>query len=153
MRAPPRREAIPITDLEVARSRIGRDGVTFVLVRDGVVVAEDRRHGVVPVYERVLLCPADFSGASVADAVLGRAVVVLVRGLALAAAYGKIASRGAATLAAADGLNLTWGSLVDGLRDRTGTGPCPFEAATAFCWTSEQALAAVAAALGRLQAG
>jgi hypothetical protein len=117
------------------------------------VLGEDRRRGIVPVYERVLLNPETFAGATLADAVLGRAVVLLIRGLGVAGAYGEIVSRGAATLASADELPLTWGSLVDGLRDRGGIGPCPFEAATAFCWTSDQALSAVAAALGRLRAG
>jgi hypothetical protein len=127
--------------------------VTFVLVRKRHVVAEDRRRGIVPIYEHVLLNPGDFAGASMADAALGRAVVVLVRGLGLVAAHGGVVSRGATALATADGLNLTWDALVEGLRDRAGTGPCPFEAATAFCWTSEQALAALAAALGRMRAG
>lgn len=127
--------------------------MTFVLVRKRHVVAEDRRRGIVPIYEHVLLNPGDFAGASMADAVLGRAVVVLVRGLGLVAAHGGVVSRGATALAAADGLSLTWDAPVEGLRDPAGTGPCPFEAATAFCWTSEQALSALAAALGRMRAG
>ncbi len=132
---------------------LGRDGGTFVLVREGGVIAEDRRRSIVPIYEHVLLNPGDFAGASMADAVLGRAAVVLVRGLGLAAAHGAIVSRGATALATADDLSLTWDTLVEGLRDRAGTGPCPFEAATAFCWTSDQALSALAAALGRMRAG
>lgn len=141
-----------MTDLEAACSRLGQDGATFVLVRDGEVVAEDHRHGVVPVYERVLLRPEEFTGATMADAVLGRAVVLLVRGLPLADAYGGVVSRGAVALADAGGLHLSWGALVEGLHDRTGTGPCPFEAATAFCWTSGQAMSAIAAALARVRA-
>lgn len=145
--------ALEMTDLEIARARLEAGDLRFVLVRGGEVLAEDGRHGILPVYERARDQPALFAGASLADAVLGRAAVLLLRNLGLVAAYGGLVSAAALAAANASGMSLAWGRVVTGLLDRAGTTACPFEAATASCSTGPEALAAVASVLADLAGG
>ena len=66
-------------------------------------------------------------GFCAADKVVGRATAFLYCLLGVEEVYAHVMSRPAAEVLLAHGISLEAGTLVDGIINRKGTGPCPFE--------------------------
>ncbi len=93
------------------------------------------------------------SGFSAADRVVGRATAFLYVLLGVKEVYARVMSRPAAEVLTAHGIHTEAGSLVDGIINRKGTGPCPFESAVMEIHDAEEALAAIRRRMLEMQKG
>lgn len=92
-------------------------------------------------------------GFSAADRVVGRATAFLYCLLGVDAVYARVMSRPAAEVLSAHGVWADTDTLVDGITNRKGTGPCPFEAAVLEISDTSQALAAIRRQMARMLDG
>lgn len=136
-------------DLNTAKQLLTGLGYTCVLARDDEVRTSFHR-GVRPLLD-LLDSGEDLSGFSAADKVVGRATAFLYGLLGVRAVHAQVLSKPARQVLEAQGIPCTWDRLVDGIRNRTDTGPCPMEQATGACTTPEEALTAIRATLLHLQ--
>lgn len=92
----------------------------------------------------------DLMGFSAADKVVGRGAAFLYRLLGVRRVHGGIMSVAAVKVLRSGGIEASWDTLTESIRNRQGDGPCPMEAATAACTDPEEALNAIRQALARL---
>ncbi len=138
-----------IMDMERARKILLDEGCTCVLCR-GENVCKSHLRGVKPLLE-LLDRSVDVGGFSAADKVVGRATAFLYCLLGVKRVYGCVMSASAVEVLQAAGVEATWDTLVDGIRNRNNDGPCPMEAATVGISDPEEALRAIRDTLARLQ--
>lgn len=128
-------------DLQTARELLGTGEYTCVLCRDDRIHTATER-GVKPLLNW-LDSGLDLTDFSAADRVVGRATAFLYRLLGVKAVYARVMSHPAAEVLRSGGIELEAGQLVDGIINRRGTGPCPFEAAVMDIHDPAEALAAI----------
>lgn len=116
-------------DWELAKHHLHAGGYTCVF-RRGERELTDTRRGVRPLLE-LLKSGEDFEGFSVADKVVGKASALLYCLLKVKRVYAPVISRSALEVLESHSIPCEYNRLVPGIRNRTGTGPCPMEAATA----------------------
>lgn len=92
-------------------------------------------------------------GFSAADRVVGRATAFLYVLLGVKEVYAKVMSRPAAEVLKAQGISVQAETLVDGIINRRGDGPCPFEAAVMEIQDPQEALEAIRNKLAQMQGG
>ncbi len=136
-------------ELEKAKQLLAQLGCTCVLYRDGEMVTSDRR-GVAPLLD-FLDSGRDFSGFYAADKVVGKATAFLYCLLGVRGVYAPVMSIPAVRVLEEHGVNASCDRLVEGIRNRTDTGPCPMEAATGEIEDAATALAAIRQTLAKLQ--
>ena len=124
-------------DWEDARNHLRAGGFTCVF-RKGEQELTDTRRGVRPLLE-LLKSGEDFTGFSVADKVVGKASALLYCLLKVKRVYAPVISRPALGVLESRGIACEYDRLVEGIRNRTNTGPCPMEAATASLTDPAQA--------------
>ena len=138
-------------DLIHARNLLDSGNYTCVVCReDRVHTAEER--GVKPLLNWLDAGP-DLQGFSAADRVVGRATAFLYCLLGVKSVYARIMSRPAAQVLSDHGIHWEAGQLVDGIINRKGTGPCPFEAAVMDICDAGQALGAIRKRMEQMQGG
>lgn len=135
-------------DLTTARSILETGEYTCVLCRDRKIYAATER-GVKPLLNW-LDSGLELAGFSAADRVVGRATAFLYCLLGVSAVYARVMSRPAAEVLQAAGIAVEAGQLVDGIINRRGTGPCPFEAAVLDIHSPTEALVAIRKKLEQL---
>lgn len=128
-------------DTEKARSLLEAQDYTCVACKKDICHTAAER-GVKPLL-RWLDSGLDLTGFCAADKVVGRATAFLYCLLGVEEVYANIMSRPAAEVLNAHGIGVEAASLVDGIINRKGTGPCPFEAAVMDITDAEEALAAI----------
>ena len=138
-------------NLAKARQLLDAGDYTCVLCRESAVHTATQR-GVKPLLDWVEegLC---LSGFSAADRVVGRGAAFLYCLLDVAEVYARVMSRPAAAVLEAHGIAVYAGTLVDGIINRQGTGPCPFEAAVMGIENAQDALNAIRARMLQMQKG
>ncbi len=124
-----------------ARSLLESGDYTCVLCRGEEVLTATER-GVKPLLNW-LDSGLDLTGYSAADRVVGRATAFLYCLLGVKEVYARVMSHPAADVLKAGGITAEAGQLVDGIINRRGTGPCPFEAAVMNIQDSSEALNAI----------
>ena len=87
------------------------------------------------------------------DRVVGRAAAFLYCLLDVSEVYSKVMSRPAAQVLVQHGITVHADTFVDGIINRQGTGPCPFEAAVMDATNPRDALSIIRKKLVALQAG
>lgn len=92
----------------------------------------------------------DFSAA---DRVVGRGAAFLYCLLGVQSVYARVMSHPAAEVLRAHGICAEAESFVDGIINRAGTGPCPFESAVMDIQDAQEALTAIRNTRRRLQEG
>lgn len=128
-------------DFTKARSILESGDYTCVLCHgDAVLTATER--GVKPLLNW-LESGQDLKGWSAADRVVGRATAFLYCLLDVKEVYARVMSHPAAEVLKAGGIAAEAGQLVDGIINRRGTGPCPFEAAVLDIQDPSEALNAI----------
>ena len=137
------------TDLTNARQLLDSGDYTCVLCRGDIVHTATER-GVKPLLHW-LDSGMDAASFSAADRVVGRATAFLYCLLGVKEVYARVMSRPAAQVLEAHGIGVQAGQMVDGIINRKGTGPCPFEAAVLTIDTPEEALAAIRSKLAQMQ--
>lgn len=95
----------------------------------------------------------DLAGFSAADRVVGRGAAFLYCLLKVKAVYARVMSHPAAEVLKAYGIQAYADTFVEGIINRTGTGPCPFEAAVMDIDNAQEALAAIRSKRIQLQKG
>lgn len=128
-------------NLNKARSLLETGNYTCVICSDDTVLTATER-GVKPLLNW-LEEGQNLQGYSAADRVVGRATAFLYCLLGVKSVYARVMSRPAAEVLAAAGIAAEAGQLVDGIINRKGTGPCPFEAAVMDIQDPEEALNAI----------
>ena len=136
-------------DLTKARSLLETGDFTCVAcLEDQVHTATER--GVKPLLNW-LDCGFDLHGFSAADRVVGRATAFLYVLLGVREVYASVMSRPAAEVLTAYGIAAHPGKLVEGIINRRGDGPCPFEAAVMEITDAQDALDAIRKTMAQMQ--
>lgn len=130
-----------MTNLEKARNHLDSGNYTCVVCKgDALHFATDR--GVKPLLNW-LDSGVDMKNYSAADKVVGRATAFLYCLLGVSEVYANVMSRPAAQVLTENGIGAHYGKLVDGIINRRGTGPCPFEETVMNITDPDEALAAI----------
>ena len=136
------------SETENARAFLESGGYTCVVCRGDITYTATER-GVKPLLSW-LDGGTDLTGFCAADKVVGRATAFLYCLLGVEEVYAQVMSRPAAQVLEAHGIVVQVGQLVDGIINRRGTGPCPFEAAVMDIDDAEEALIAIRAKLAHM---
>ena len=105
----------------------------------GEEIFTDDRRGVRPLLDFLAQNP-DWSCFCAADKVVGKAAAFLYQLMGIQALYAHVVSEPAAAVLKDAGIQLTYGSLVPAIRNRTNTGVCPMETAVWNLIDPEKAL-------------
>ena len=135
-------------NLAKARALLDTGDYTCVVCRNGIVHTATER-GVKPLLSW-LDSGIALRGFSAADRVVGRATAFLYCLLGVKEVYARVMSRPAAEVLKSHGIAADADKLVDGIINRKGTGPCPFEAAVMDITDAGEALAAIRAKLAQM---
>lgn len=138
-------------DLVQARQLLDAGNYTCVLCREEAVYTATLR-GVRPLLDW-LDSGTDLTGFFAADRVVGRGAAFLYCLLGVKAVYARIMSRPAAEVLEAQGIAVEADTFVDGIINRQGNGPCPFEEAVMAITDPAEALAAIRAKMAQMQKG
>ena len=130
-----------MTNLEKARDLLISNDFTCAVCR-GESIHTTRERGVKPLLNW-LDAGADLENASAADRVVGRATAFLYCLLGVKEVYARVMSYPAAEVLKSAGITAEAGQLVEGIINRRGTGPCPFEAAVMDIRDPQEALIAI----------
>ena len=127
-------------DTQKALQILDSQQLTCVVCREEIVYTATER-GVKPLLQ--WLDSTDLAGFCAADRVVGRGAAFLYCLLGVREVYAHIMSRPAAQVLQAHGIAYQAGQLVDGIINRKGTGPCPFEEAVMEIQDAPTALIAI----------
>lgn len=136
-------------DLAFSKEYLLRHGCTCVLCK-GEHLESSHQRGVRPLLT-LLESGSDYRGFSAADKVVGRATAFLYRLLGVTQVHALVLSRPALTVLQAGNIRVSCDTLVEGIRNRDNTGPCPMEHATMDIHDPAQALQAIREALEKLR--
>jgi len=139
------------TNLEKARSLLDTGKYTCVVCRDNQIHTTTDR-GVAPLLFW-LETETDLNGFSAADRVVGRGAAFLYCLLGVKEVYAQVMSEPAAEVLRAYGICAQAGTFVEGIINRKGTGPCPFEAAVMDIRDAREALTAIRNKRKQMQEG
>jgi len=134
-----------------ARNLLQSGSYTCVVCREETVYTTNHR-GVAPLLNW-LDSDTDLAGFYAADRVVGRGAAFLYCLLNVKAVHARVMSYPAAEVLKAYGIEACADTFVDGIINRTGTGPCPFEAAVMNIQDAQDALAAIRRTRIQLQKG
>lgn len=134
-----------------ARNLLQSGGYTCVVCREETVYTTSHR-GVAPLLNW-LDSGTDLAGFSAADRVVGRGAAFLYCLLKVKAVHARVMSRPAAEVLKAYNIEAYADTFVDGIINRSGTGPCPFEAAVMNIQDARDALAAIRCTRIKMQKG
>ena len=128
-------------NLKKALDLLNSGNYTCVACKEEVVYTTTQR-GVAPLLNW-LDSKTDLKDYSAADRVVGRGAAFLYCLLGVKEVYALVMSRPAAEVLQAHGILADAGTFVEGIINRTGTGPCPFEAAVMDIQDTQEALNAI----------
>lgn len=137
------------TNLRKARDLLDAGNYTCVVCRGEIFYTATQR-GVAPLLHWVET-DLDLSGFSAADRVVGRGAAFLYCLLGVREVSARIMSRPAAEVLQSHGICAYADTFVDGIINRKGTGPCPFEAAVLEFQDPQEALTAIRKTRRQLQ--
>ena len=125
-------------DLESAKKQLTESGYTCVLCKGDAVFCS-RIRGVAPLLE-FLDSERSFCGFSAADKVVGKGAALLYVLLGVSAVHATVISAGAHSVLQEAGIKTTYDHLVPYIKNRTGNGCCPIEAAVLEISDASEAL-------------
>ena len=128
-------------NLKKALDLLNSGNYTCVACKEEVVYTTTQR-GVAPLLNW-LDSKTDLKDFSAADRVVGRGAAFLYCLLGVKEVYALVMSRPAAEVLQSHGILADAGTFVEGIINRTGTGPCPFEAAVMDIQDTQEALNAI----------
>lgn len=134
-----------------AREILQTGDYTCVVCREDTVYTTTLR-GVAPLLDW-LDDGTNLAGFSAADRVVGRGAAFLYCLLKVNAVYARVMSHPAAEVLRAYGIEAYADTFVEGIINRTGSGPCPFEAAVMDIHNAQEALTAIRNKRMQLQKG
>lgn len=138
-------------NLTKARDLLESGNYTCVVCKEAAIYTTTQR-GVAPLLNW-LDTGTDLSGFSAADRVVGRGAAFLYCLLGVKEVFARVMSHPAAEVLRSYGINAGADSFVEGIINREGTGPCPFEAAVMDIQHAEEALNAIRNKRSQMQKG
>ena len=138
-------------NLQKARNLLESGNYTCVVCKEDSVHTTTQR-GVAPLLNW-LEGGTDLKGYSAADRVVGRGAAFLYCLLGVKEVHARIMSQPDAEVLGAYGIGASADTYVPGIINRTGTGPCPFEAAVMDIQNAEDALIAIQNKRKQMQEG
>lgn len=111
-------------DLQKAISSL--EGHSIVLVKGEELLLSDL-HGIAPMMDFIKK-GRDLDGFSAADLIVGKAAAMLFAKAKIKAVYGKVMSLEGLNYLQSHGIEASYGTLVEQIINRAGTGICPMEA-------------------------
>lgn len=117
------------SNLDRAKTKLISGGYTLVLT-DGDIFITSCERGIKPLLS-LLDGGKDYSRFVAADKAIGRAAAMAYRLLGVKQVYAAVVSEGAKAALERGNVSLSFQTLVPFIRNRTGDGVCPMEAATA----------------------
>ena len=125
-------------DTQTALNLLIQGDFTCVVCREDICYTSTIR-GVKPLLDWLDKGPS-LQNFCAADKVVGRAAAFLYCLLGVSEVYAHVMSRPAAEVLTACGIHVEAGEFTDGIINRKGTGPCPFESAVMHIQNPEEAL-------------
>lgn len=138
-------------DLMQARQILDKGNYTCVLCRGEETYTATQR-GVRPLLDW-LDSGTPLQGFSAADRVVGRGAAFLYCLLGVKVVYARVMSRPAAEVLKTQNIAVEAETFVDGIINRQGNGPCPFEEAVMAITDPHEALVAIRAKMAQMQKG
>lgn len=132
-----------MTDLELAEQIFHAEAASFVLVKQGRMLARGSRDGIGELLEVVERLGNDASGSSLADKIVGKAVAMVAAYGGICAVYSPLASEAARILLACHQIDLRADRTVPLILNRRNDGPCPMERLTMSLEEPKDAVAAL----------
>lgn len=125
-------------DMKKAAGLLEKDKLTFAAVNgDDIITSSDR--GVKPLLS-LIDSGKTLSGYSAADRAVGNGAAYLYVLLKVKSVYTYVISRAALDTLAKYGIDVSYDTLTDAIRNRSGEGLCPMESAVAAAESPEAAL-------------
>lgn len=118
------------SDLEIAKQHLTSENKALVLVRDGRIIASSSGHGIADLLRFIETLGSELAGASIADKVVGKAVVLLIRYAGIVAVYAGMMSELAKKALQGTEISYSYGKLVPTILNRAGDDLCPMEKAS-----------------------
>ena len=134
-----------------ARTLLDSGDYTCVVCKEDVIFTTTHR-GVAPLLNW-LGSETDLRGFSAADRVVGRGAAFLYVLLGVKEVHARVMSHPAAEVLRSHGIAAGADTFVDGIRNRAGDGPCPFEAVVMDIRDAEAALIAIRNKRRQMQEG
>lgn len=134
-----------------ARSLLDAGDYTCVVCKEDTVYTTSHR-GVAPLLNW-LDSKTDLKGFSAADRVVGRGAAFLYCLLGVKEVHARVMSYPAAQVLQAYGIGADADTYVEGILNRAGNGPCPFEAVVMDIQDAEAALSAIRNKRRQMQEG
>ena len=132
-----------LNDLHIAKSRLLKMNLSFVIVNDGVIILETSDHGIRALTKAVLDYNDKLEGAAIADRVVGKAAMLLIMRAKMNSLYAKTISSSALKLASKASVSIIYDNLVKMIKNRAGNDMCPFEKTVKNVEDPEEALKAL----------
>ena len=114
-----------MTNLEKAKEVLEKESCSVVFCKDDVI-SKDFGRGIAPLLQRID-SGESYAGYSVADKIVGKAAAFLFLELEIKEVYAQTISKQGKELLETKGIPVSYGTLVDVIRNRTNTGMCPME--------------------------
>ena len=114
-------------DLETAKNRLRKKGLTLSIAKKGEIVFEANSHGISGFLEAIENLGLKLEDASVADRVTGKAIALLSVYAKVKAVYAITLSERAKTVFEENAVYHEWGNLVKNILGANKAGICPFE--------------------------
>jgi len=128
-------------DMKKAAELLEKNSRTFAAVNgDDIITSSDR--GVKPLLS-LIDSGRTLSGYSAADRVVGNGAAYLYVLLGVSSVYTYVISRAALDTLAKYGIDVSYDTLTDAIKNRSGDGLCPMESAVAAAESPEAALALI----------
>jgi len=117
------------SDLNYAVNRLG-EGFSMVIVRNGRVLFESRKHGLSGLVEAIDKCGGLLKGSSIADKVVGKAAAMLIAYAGMVNVYASTLSIHGKQELEKHGIHYRYGKIVQYIAGRDKEKLCPFERLT-----------------------
>lgn len=114
-------------DLEIAKSKLLEDDLSFVVVKNGQVLFEADRQGIGGFLRAIEKFGGDLGSSSVADKVVGVAAAMLCVYSGVVSVFALTLSEGGAKVLEANNIAYSFEERVSNILNRGKTDVCPFE--------------------------
>lgn len=113
--------------LQIAIKKLEQEELSFILVKEGVVLKKSKEKGVKPILDVYNEGISLFEGGAVADKVIGRAAAILLREGKVTKVYGELMSEEAINVLESGNIEYSYNKKVENILNRDKTDLCPME--------------------------
>lgn len=135
--------------LEKAKDILEKTNCSVVIICGGDTYTSDKK-GIMPLIE-FISCGTDFTGAHIADKIVGKAAAMLFSIMNIGEVYGTVMSRSAVEFLKSRNIRYSYGTLCDSIINRKGDGICPMEQTVADIEDEQQAYCALKNKIKQMQ--